>query len=191
MGANNASNVTTGKPKVGGALFKGATNLTLPITADGDIAAGFSCLGYCSEDGLVNTMSLEGDNIKAWGGDVVLDVGTGETDQFKVTLIESMDTEVLKLVHGSANVSGNLEDGIAVSVNSNDRDHYAYVCDMVLKGNVLKRIVIPDGKVTEIGDITYKDDEAVGYEVTISAFPDANGNTHYEYIKAAGSGSDS
>ena len=94
-------------------------------------------------------------------------------------------------MHGSANVSGNLEDGIAVSVNSNDRDHYAYVCDMVLKGNVLKRIVIPDGKVTEIGDIVYKDDEAVGYEVTISAFPDANGNTHYEYIKAAGSGSDS
>lgn len=191
MGANNASNVTTGKPKVGGALFKGATNLTLPTTADGNLAAGFGCVGYCSEDGLTNTLSLEGDNIKAWGGDVVLDVGKGETDKFKVTLIEAMSKDVLEMVHGLANVSGTLENGIVVSVNSNDRDYYAYVCDMVFKGDVLKRIVIPKGKVTEIGDITYKDDEAVGYEVTISAFPDSNGNTHYEYIKASSSGSDS
>lgn len=31
--------------------------------------------------------------------------------------------------------------------------------------------------------IVYKDDDAIGYETTLSAVPDANGQTHYEYIK--------
>ena len=32
--ANNAANVTTGKPKVGGAIYVGATTATLPTAAD-------------------------------------------------------------------------------------------------------------------------------------------------------------
>ena len=54
---------------------------------------------------------------------------------------------------------------------------------MLLSNNTAKRIVIPNGKVTAVGDITYSDGAAVGYETTISCYPDSNGNTHYEYIK--------
>ena len=54
---------------------------------------------------------------------------------------------------------------------------------MVSTGGKKKRIVIPNGKVSEIGDIVYTDGDAVGYELTIAAFPDTSGNTHYEYIK--------
>ena len=34
-------------------------------------------------------------------------------------------------------------------------------------------------------DIVYKDDEPLGYGVTLGATPDDSGVTHYEYIKGA------
>ena len=40
-----------------------------------------------------------------------------------------------------------------------------------------------NGKVSEIGDIVYTDGDPIGYELTVAAFPDTDGNTHYEYIE--------
>ena len=53
---------------------------------------------------------------------------------------------------------------------------------MYFKNNVIKRVVIPDAGVSGVGDVTYADGSAVGYETTISAMPDGNGDTHFEYM---------
>ena len=87
------------------------------------------------------------------------------------------------MVYGKDNVSGTLETGITIKANDNTQDICVMVVDMILKGQVLKRIVVPSASVSEVGDISYTDTEATGYETTINASADDDGNTHYEYIQ--------
>lgn len=183
--ANNVNNVTTGKPKVGGAVYFGVpgTDLSIPTDASTALDTDFVCLGYVSEDGLTNSNSPEVEEIRAWGGDVVLTPLTGKPDTFQFTLIEAENLDVLKAVYGTANVSGSLSTGVTVKANASLPTDYAWVFEVVLAGNVAKRIVIPQASITEIGDITYTDGGAVGYQLTINAKPNASGDTHYEYLK--------
>lgn len=183
--ANTATNVTTGKPKIGGAIFVAPVGSTLPTDATTELDVAFKCLGYAGEDGVTNSNSPETDSIKAWGGDKVLNYVTERADTFMFKLLEVLNEDVLKTVYGAENVTGTLAAGLTIQANAGELDEYAWVFEMVLRGGVAKRIVIPQAKITELGDIIYSDGEAVGYETTIAATPDGEGNTHYEYLKTA------
>lgn len=187
--ANTASNVTAAKPSASGAIWMVPLGTTLPTdtTTDMSTVTGAKCLGYCSSDGVTNSTNLESETIKAWGGDTVLTIQTSKDDTFKFTLLESTNTDVLAFVNGSANVTGALATGVTVTVNNKDVEEQSIVIDMLLRDNTAKRVVIPDCKISEIGDVTYSDSDATGYEVTLTCMPDSSGNTHYEYLLAAAS----
>lgn len=183
-------NVSAGKAPVTGAIFRAPLGTTLPENATDTLNVAFKSLGYVSEDGLTNGNAMDAETIKAWGGDVVLATSSGRDDTFAYTLIESINEEVLKSVYGDDNVEEiNVGSGdaahteIKVAVNSDELEEYSYVIETILKGNKKKRFVIPRAKVTSVGDVVYKDNEPIGYNLTLMAFPDETGNKHYEYIK--------
>lgn len=178
----DTKNVTYAKPSTAGAVFRAPLGTTLPTDAVTALAEAFKPLGYVSEDGLTNSNTPTSDKVRAWGGDTVLNYQTDKPDTFKFTLLEALNVDVLKTVHGEENVEGTLDTGISVKVNNKEAEEFAWVVDMLLKGGVAKRIVIPQASVTDVLEIVYASNKAIGYGITISATPDEGGDYHHEYI---------
>lgn len=184
--ANNSENLTTtSAPKTGGPLFRGATSATLPTDAVSELGADFTNLGRISDDGAKISDSISTEEIKDWEGIVVATPVKEKKDELEITLIESLNVEVLKTVYGSDNVSGTLETGITVKSNPHNPKHYAYVLDTIEgeDADILHRKVYPNAAITKVGDQTYVNNKLVSYQVTITALGDENGNTHYDYYK--------
>ena len=189
-GTNNAQNVSTGKPKITGSIHRAPLNTTLPTDATTALDEAFVCLGYVSDDGLENENSLDFNEIKAWGGAIVYRTLTEMQDNFMFKLIESLNPEVLKAVYGSNNVIVNGGTGsvapiggssVTVNVKAETPEEGAWVFDLALRGGKKRRIVIPDGAITARETIQYTDADAIAYGVTVSAYPDSDGNSHKEY----------
>lgn len=178
---NVSTNVSAGKPNPAGAIYAAPIGTILPTSTSEALDEAFKPLGYCSEDGLTNSTNLETEEIKAWGGDTVLTIQTSKDDTFKFTLIETLNEDVLRFVYGSDNVFGNLENGLTITVNNKDVEEKSLVIDTILRGNIARRFVIPDCKISDLGDINYTDSDAIGYETTLACMPDSSSNTHYEY----------
>lgn len=176
------------KPNVGGGIWSAATGSTLPTDASTALDAAFSSLGYVSDAGVTRKINRSSNVVNAWGGDVVAVLSSKKTETFKFKLIEPNNIGVLGLVFGEA--TGDLTNGITVKSKADISTPRSFVISTILANNVHQRIVIPSAVVTDIGDIVYKDDDIIGFDLTITAIADASGNTAYEYQKtiAASSG---
>ena len=175
--------VTTSKPKIGGAVHRAPLGTKLPTDAVSVLDSTYVNLGYISDSGLTNANSKSYEQTRAWGGDIVDQHVTENNDTFQASFIESNNVEVLKMVFGDNNVTGDLKTGITIVSNAQDAEAYVYVVDMIEKGNVLHRVVLPNAKLTERGDTVYSDGDVTAYDCTLSAMSDELGNTHYEYKK--------
>lgn len=188
--ANDSSNVFVGKPKAGGAVYVAPAGTALPTDASTALAEAYKCLGFISEDGVTQTIDTDNNDFKAWGGETVASEQASYDEQQQMTFIEQNE-EVFKQVYGESNVTGTWATGISVKHNANLKSEYVYVVETVLGTTRVNRLVIPRGKVIELGDVVRKDDELFGYETTIKCLADSDGNTAYEYYATVGSASTS
>lgn len=179
---NKVSNVTLAKPKKGGPIHRAPLGTALPTDAKTELNEAFKCLGYLGEDGLTNANAPKTETIRAWGGDTVATLQTEKPDTMKFKLLEALNVDALKAVYGDGNVSGTLDTGITIKANSEEQKDCCWVFDMILRDGALKRIVVPCASVTDVAEIAYNDKDPVGYDTTLTAKPDEDGQTHYEYI---------
>lgn len=177
----DAQNVSFGKPKAVGGVWIAPKGTTVPTDGTTALASAYVNMGYISEDGYVQSIETDTEEVKAWGGDTVLTAQSSYKETHTVNFIET-NVNTLKAIYGTANVTEN--DGkITVNAKSTPLDECVVVIELALTGGRIKRVVIPHAKIADrSGDITYSDTEAVTYPAKFSASPDASGNYHVEYI---------
>lgn len=179
--AQNADNINIVRPVVDGAAWVAPTTAATPTAASGTLT-GFTSMGWLTEDGITMTVNREATDLKGFGGDTAITLQTSHDVEFKFKPMEWNET-VAKEMFGEANVDaqGN------VKVTSDELPIRKYVFDMRGRNNTLIRVVVPNCKVTSLGDLPFKHTEPMASEFTLKAFPDADGVKVYIYKATASS----
>lgn len=104
------------------------------------------------------------------------------------TLVEQKKAALAE-EYGQKNVTDS-EGQITAKHNSNPRGRRAYVALLVLKDGRRQTTVIPTGEVTSVGEKTYNKADLVGRELTVTCYPDENGDCVIDYIQSTETSAD-
>lgn len=167
-----------------GGVLSAPAGTALPTSATA-ATTGFSGRGLIGEDGLSETTDRSTEKVRAWGGSLarVLQTEFGVTYTFQFI---STTASVLREVHGDENVvvtpgAGDAHAQLAIAVNSKRLPVKPWIFE-VKDGEDRIRIVVPEGQITNVGDINYSHNDIIRYEVTIDCYEDEAGNSAYKYI---------
>lgn len=174
--ALDAANVRVG---ITGGVRSAPVGTTAPTDPTSAYAAGWVEYGYVGEDGVEETFTADSTDIRAWQNGVLVRTVNSKTDAtFKLMVIETNKAILADFRPGSS-VSTNT--GITTTtvkpISPNPR---AFAIDVV-DGSYHTRKIIPRGEIVDRGAVVYKNDEAIGYEITIKAYPASDGTLYVEY----------
>ncbi|POH63957.1 hypothetical protein C3B59_10460 [Cryobacterium zongtaii] len=182
---NIADNAIVGKPAVSGGILVAPVATALPTDESTPPNAAFDSVGYLGDSGFSRQEKLDSELKRAWGGDPLVTIVKSTDYTAKFTLAEYLNAITQALIYGDDNVTftaatvaaGNK---LAIVGKSAASPHKAWIIE-VFSGAAKGRIVFPDAQITERDDVEYKDDDIAARGVTITLFPDAEGNYFYEY----------
>ncbi len=179
---NNQANVSSAKGVKGGYIFSAPEGTALPTDIKTQLDPAFKCLGFISEDGYVETVDEDADDINDMNGDVMDSANSNRVESAQLTLAE-IKAETLKRQYGDANVT-DANGIITVKHNADSHDVFAYVLELVLKNGRRWRKVVPKGKSSELDDLTIASSELCQRALTMKYLTDEQGNTCYDYYES-------
>ncbi len=180
--ANNQANVSAGKGVKGGYIFCAPSGTALPTDIKTKLDTKFKVLGFISEDGYVETVNEDSDDLVDMNGDLMHSTNSNRVESAQFTLAE-IKASTLKAQYGDANVT-DANGIITVRHNSDSHPTFAYVLELVLKNGRRWRKCIPMGQSSELDDLTIASSELCQRALTIKYLTDSAGNTCYDYIES-------
>jgi len=171
--ATDASQVRVG---VTGKLLVAALGTTLPTDVATAWAAGWTDLGYLDPKGLGMKPTITKKDIPAWQSFYpVRSVVTSRGLEWKFRMIQKTGT-TLKLSYGGGSVSS-LGGGIYKFVPPTPTviDERAFGLE-VTDGSIIDRYYIQRAIVTDTAEIVFQNDDAEGFELTLTTLNPAAGN---------------
>ena len=186
--ANSKANVSTTRGVVGGYIFSAALTATGAPTAStyttwtpGD---GWENLGYIPEDGFTESVSKDGgDALRDINLDTVDYAAGSATETLAVGLME-VNARALGTIFGHGNVT---DSAGTITVEHNwaeSEEERQYVLLLLLKNGRKWVKYIPDGKVTEVAELTGNATTAAQREVTITYLTNDDGVGCYDWIES-------
>lgn len=185
--ALNASRVLVGtadQTNATGAIMSAPIGTTLPTSAVDTIDAAFTDSGFISEDGLNLTNDISTASISEWNGQLIRKVKESFDGSLSWSHLQT-DEVSLKNTFGDDNVTVTAATAthgqqIAVAINGELPAAKSWVFKMKDEDNRVL-IVVPNGQVTDIEDVSFTASDAIMWGVTLSCYPDSSGNCIYIY----------
>ena len=179
---NNQANVSSAKGVKGGYIFSAPVGTSLPTDIKTQLDPAFKCLGFISEDGYVEAIDEDADDINDMNGDVMDSNNSKRVESAQLTFAE-IKASTLKRQYGDANVTD--ENGlITVKHNADSHDVFSYILELVLKNGRRWRKVVPKGKSSELDELTIASSELCQRALTMKYLTDEQGNTCYDYLES-------
>ena len=180
--ANNKKNTSLGKPMANGMVYVAPAGTALPTDATTALAATYKTVGFISEDGITNSIDTDTTTVTDAGGTTVINEISSYSETYQFAMMETQ-ADALGVRFETANVKTD-GDKLTVDHKMPTGESRVYVFEILMTGNKVKRIVVPDGTVSEFGDTQYHAGDAIVYDVTIAANPSdlIGGATSREYI---------
>jgi len=182
-----ASNVLTGAPDqlTTGPILSAPRGTPLPSGLDSTIDPAFDDSGYISEDGLTLTPDRSTEQVKDWSGSVVRELLTEFSAKLAWAHLETNE-QSLKNYLGDDNVTveaATATEGkrITALLRATEMPRKPWVFK-IKDGDARVLIVVPDGQVSETGEVSFVKSGAITWPVTLATYPDANGVNVYVYL---------
>lgn len=151
-----------------------------PLEQPGD---PWATLGAISDDGLVYGFDEDSQDFTPWGLTSPFRTQITKSQRtFKVTLWETARDAVQSIMYRIPvdALAPDSESGLTTYAETAspqpDRRAWWFI---VMDGSTAKGFYVPQGEVSDRSDVTFKQDELSGYEITVTAYPDDAGNTVY------------
>lgn len=186
----NTKDVLIGAPEqnVTGAIKHAPLGTTMPILSDITVSGGvdldsaFEGDEYVSEDGLTLSPSMSTTDIKDWSGTTVRKVLESFDGTLQWTMIstnagamgvafgaEYVETETATTTHGA-------QMRVALGAHLPEAQSWVF---LMKDGDARVVITVPNGQVTEVSDVTFASNAAIGWQVTLACYPDDEGQCIY------------
>ncbi|MFD7661082.1 phage tail protein [Streptomyces sp. NPDC059788] len=144
-------------------------------------AAPWEPLGAISDDGLTYGFDEDSQEFTPWGLTSPFRTQiTKSVRTFGLTLWETSRVAVQSIMYRIPAAELEPVGGITsfAETASPEPDRRAWWF-LVIDGDSARGFYVPQGEVSDRSDVSFKQDEMSGYEITITAYPDSAGNTVY------------
>lgn len=185
----NTADVRVGAPDqlTTGAIKHAPIGTTLPsldsvTPASVILNPAFTGNEYVSQDGLTLAPSMSTTDIKDWSGATVRKVLESFDGTLSWTMI-STNASALGIAFGAKHVTA--RDANSTHGNQAMVELGAHIPDaeswvfMMKDGAARILILVPNGQVTGVSEVTFAANQAIGWQVTLSTYPDASGECIY------------